>query len=261
MSVKILEIVLLDECPFNPRTEFDGIEELAADIRERGMLHPLLVRPMGAGRFEVVDGARRLRALKLNKAALVDCRIRVMDALQAGLAQLAIAVHKRSLLPLDQARAFRRLMDMHSLSQADLAKSLNRSEDYVKAQLVLLRLPPAAVSAIRRGKLSPTHARYIAKLPTPEARVQAAEKFAANPMSVAKARVEMGQIPAANPNVRGQIAMRDRIGDVLRDAADRAEDSGKHEAAKIIRACARMVEKLEPIEHERSPVASQVALA
>ncbi len=189
--------------PHNPRRTFreEDLAELAASIRQHGVVQPLLVRPLGAGdnRFELVAGERRLRAAML--AGLTDVPVVLRDLNDRQSLEIAIIenVQRADLNAIEEALGYQALIDEHGYTQADLAEILAKSRSHVANTLRLLKLPPEVRSMVEEGALSAGAARTVvtAEDPLPLARrivseslsVREAEALARDPAAVEEASV------------------------------------------------------------------------
>jgi ParB family transcriptional regulator, chromosome partitioning protein len=147
-----LSLDRLDEDPNNPRTEFaeSQINELADDIRERGILQPLVVHPAdAAGRYRIHFGAKRLRAAK--RAGLTEVPVVVRDAPADPYAQVAENHKRHGLTPPDLARFIRARVN-EGESNATIAKRLVMDATTVAHHLALLDLPPILDEALKSGR-------------------------------------------------------------------------------------------------------------
>ncbi len=149
----------------NPRRTFTSseLDELAASLRERGIIQPIVVRPLrsAADSFEIVAGERRWRAAQ--RAGLHEVPVVVIEATDAEALQLAIIenVQRADLNPLEEAEGYRALMDEFSNSQEDIARTVGKSRSYIANTLRLLKLPEKVKGYIHAGKLTAGHARMI----------------------------------------------------------------------------------------------------
>lgn len=161
----MVSILLIDEDPNNPRTEFaeSEIDELADDIRERGLLQPIVVHTAdAAGRYRIHFGAKRLRAAK--RAGLTEVPVVVRDAPADPYAQVAENQKRRGLTPLDLARLIRAKVD-EGESNASIAKRLVMDLTTVAHHLALLDLPPVLDDALKSGRCTSPRTLYeLAKL-------------------------------------------------------------------------------------------------
>ena len=166
-------IELLRRNPDQPRRVFSDLEldELAHSIREKGVLQPLLVRPApGApGEFQIVAGERRWRAAQQAGLRVLPVVVRAdlndLDVLEIGIIE---NVQRQDLKPLEEAQAYRSLMDRFGRTQEDVARTVGKSRSHVANMLRLLALPEGVLAALGSGQLTPGHARAIANAPDPE---------------------------------------------------------------------------------------------
>ena len=170
----------IDPNPRQPRRCFpaESIDALAESIRRYGLLSPLIVKRAG-GRFELVAGERRLRALKRLGCAACDALILPDTGQDTALLALVENLHREPLGYFEEAEAYRAWMDEHHLRQEELAERLLKSPSAVANKLRLLKLPPAVREALQRAGLSERHARALLRL-TGEARQLAAARQAAD---------------------------------------------------------------------------------
>ena len=168
-----------------PRRSFPeaGIKELAASIREVGILQPLVVRSTEAG-FELIAGERRLRAAK--EAGLDRVPVLIRQAGENESIELALVenLQREDLNPLETAAAYQALMDGFGLSKEQLAHRLGKSRAAVTNTLRLARLPEPVTALLQDGQLSEGHARALLGLETEEQMVQLAQRVQTERLSV-----------------------------------------------------------------------------
>ena len=158
--------------PRNPRRDFVEVDlgELAQSIRERGVLQPILVRPVRGEivRFEIIAGERRWRAAQL--ASLHEIPIVSIDATDQQSLEIAIIenVQRADLNAVEEALGYQQLITEFSYSNADLAKILGKSRSHVANTLRLLQLPESVSRMLREGHISAGHARSLLALKDPE---------------------------------------------------------------------------------------------
>jgi ParB/RepB/Spo0J family partition protein len=162
----LIAVALIDESRTNPRKLFDKtqLEELAASIAEYGVLEPLLVREKEKGRYELVAGARRLRAAKMVKLSDVPAMICEFTDAEVFRVQLAENLDRADLTPLEEAEAFGILRDEGNSDQ-EIARIVKRRTPDVVARLALLTLPKKVKDALVSGLLPVGHAEAIARIP------------------------------------------------------------------------------------------------
>src|SRR5437660_312574 len=158
--------------PRNPRRQFADVEldELAASIRERGIIQPILVRTARGtvDQYEIIAGERRWRAAQ--RAGLHDVPVLLIEVSDREALELAIIenVQRADLNALEEAQGYQSLADEFKYSQDDIAKIVGKSRPHVANTLRLLKLPEAVKAYIRVGKLTAGHARALIGLPDPE---------------------------------------------------------------------------------------------
>ncbi len=188
----LLPIDSIEPNPRQPRHHFDeeSLAELAASIRESGLLQPVLVRCVGSRRFELIAGERRLRACRLAGLDRVPAVVREATD-RDGLA-LAIVenVHRADLDPIEEAQAYQALIEEFSLTQADVARRVGRSRSAVANALRLLQLPAATQAEIAAGRISPGHARALLSLGGEAARDALAREIVKRNLNVRDAERE-----------------------------------------------------------------------
>src|SRR3954469_16042057 len=187
-----LPIAFVRPNPRNPRRSYDDQElaDLAQSIREKGVVQPLLVRPLpGSDVYEIIAGERRWRAAQ--KAGLHDVPVVVREASDKEALELALIenVQRSDLNALAEALGYQQLIDEHQFTQAALADAIGKSRPHIANTLRLLKLPEPVLAYIRDGKLSAGHARAILSLPDP---VAAAERIVSEGMSVRDAEALSG---------------------------------------------------------------------
>ena len=155
--------------PNQPRKRFspDGLEELAASIREHGVLQPLTVRKVD-GSFELVSGERRLRAARMAGLSEVPCIVIDVDGVCSSLLALVENLQRRDLDFLEEAMALDRLIHTYDLSQEEAARRIGKSQSAVANKLRLLKLSPRLLDRLRQNGLTERHARALLRLETEE---------------------------------------------------------------------------------------------
>lgn len=168
-STSIIKLSLIDPSPFNPRKEFDKteIDELGEAIKAQGLLQNLIVRPKKGGRFELMGGERRFRALKKISAAEAKCNVVDADDGQALTVQIVENLQRQDLRPLEEAEAFAQLQkqDPTKWTAQEIAKAIGKTDRFVQQRLALTRLAPEARKAFDKGDLNVEAARVLAMAP------------------------------------------------------------------------------------------------
>lgn len=173
--------------PSQPRRRFsqDGLDELAASIREHGVLQPLSVRRGDVG-YELISGERRLRASKLAGLAEVPCILVNVDSEGSSLLALVENLQRRDLDFVEEAAALARLIRTYGLSQEETARRIGKSQSAVANKLRLLRLSPDVLSLLRDAGCTERHARALLCLEEPGEQLAAAKYVVERRLTVAK---------------------------------------------------------------------------
>ncbi len=169
-----IQTILVDPNPHQPRTSFDEapLAELAASIREYGILQPLLVTKSENGRYQLIAGERRLRAAKLAGLAEVPVVLRTLDEQQKLELAIIENIQRENLNPIESALSYRRLIDEFNLSQEDAAKKVGKARSTVANALRLLSLPAEIKQGLVEGKITEGHARSILAIDDREAQIK-----------------------------------------------------------------------------------------
>lgn len=175
--------------PKQPRTRFDddAIASLAASIREVGILQPIVVRRAGDGRYEVIAGERRLRAAKTAGLATVPVVLRDSEDSELLREALIENIHREDLNPIEQAEAFRQLLEELGLTQEELAERVGVSRSHIANTIRLLGLPLEVQQLLTDERLSAGHARALLALGDAEAMTSLGLRVAAEDLSVRQA--------------------------------------------------------------------------
>src|SRR3982751_3035180 len=157
-----IPIDLIDPSPVQPRSHFDerALQELAMSIRENGVVQPVLVRPLGS-RYELVAGERRWRAAQV--AGLQRIPVVIRDIASDKVLELALIenIQREDLNAIEEARAYKNLLETVGLTQESLAQRVGRDRSYITNYIRLLRLPEDLQQLVQEGRLSAGHARTL----------------------------------------------------------------------------------------------------
>ena len=171
--------------PMQPRTYFDeaSLESLAESIRSHGVVQPLLVRRRDGG-YELVAGERRWRAAKI--AGLTRVPVIVKEVPDESLLEIALIenIQREDLNPIEEAQAYKKLIETVGLTQEALASRVGRDRSYITNYLRLLRLPEDLQQLVREGRLSTGHARTLLALSHPDLQRRIARQIIDRGLSV-----------------------------------------------------------------------------
>ena len=193
-----LAIEFLQSGKYQPRKDMseEALEELASSIRAQGIIQPIVVRPIGANKYEIIAGERRWRAAQLAKLDSVPCIIKDVPDEAAVAIALIENIQREDLNPLEEAEAYQRLSQDHQLSQDQIAKQLGKSRVVITNTLRLLRLPMDVRAYIAEGLLTAGHARALLSLMTPEHQRQLAKRIVEENLSVRQVEALVGRSSA-----------------------------------------------------------------
>ena len=169
-TLRHVPIELLRPNPHNPRKHFaeEDLNALAQSLKERGLLQPLVVRPIADGLFEIVAGERRWRASQ--RAGLHDLPVLVRELDDKATLEIALIenIQRSDLNVLEEARAYRQLIEQYGHTQQQLADASGKSRSHIANTMRLMNLPEATQKQIELGQLTAGHARALIATETPE---------------------------------------------------------------------------------------------
>ncbi|MFZ0471578.1 MAG: ParB/RepB/Spo0J family partition protein [Bacteroidales bacterium] len=164
-----IDINSIDSNPFQPRTRFDAqaLEELAASIRQLGIVQPLTVRDSGDGRFQLIAGERRLRASRIAGLTHVPAYVRTAD--DTAMLEMALVenIQREDLDAMEVAITYQRLIEECNLTQEQMSDRVGKQRSTVSNYLRLLRLPAEIQLGIRNRSLTMGHARTLVNIEDP----------------------------------------------------------------------------------------------
>ncbi|MFN3468506.1 MAG: ParB/RepB/Spo0J family partition protein, partial [Novosphingobium sp.] len=169
-GLALLAVAAIEPHPDQPRRHFDeeALEELAQSIAARGVIQPVVVRPLASGRYQLVAGERRWRAAQKARVHEIPAIVRKLEDRDVAALALIENLQREDLNPVEEARAYQRLAETEGLSQAEIAKFVDKSRSHVANMMRLLGLPGAVLDMVVQGGLSMGHARALINAPEPE---------------------------------------------------------------------------------------------
>ena len=195
--VLFLPVSTISPNPGQPRKCFsqEGLEELAASIREHGVLQPLSVRK-AAGGYELISGERRLRAARMAGLQEVPCIVVSVDSEGSSLLALVENLQRRDLDFVEEAAALAKLIRTYDLSQEEAARRIGKSQSAVANKLRLLRLSPQVLTLLREYGCTERHARALLRLEGEDRQLAAARHVVEHRLTVAKTEQYIDQLLA-----------------------------------------------------------------
>ena len=168
-----------------PRRHFDeaAITELADSIRQHGLIQPIVVRPVGSG-YQIVAGERRWRACRMLGMNEIPVLIKELNDHETAQIALIENIQREDLNPIEEAMAFRSLMDEYNMTQEDLAKAVGRSRSAIANSVRLLNLPEEIIEMLRKKELSVGQAKAISAAGSEEEMIAIAKDASAGKITV-----------------------------------------------------------------------------
>lgn len=162
-NIAEIEVRNIDTNPYQPRTEFEEIalQELADSIKEHGLIQPVTVRRIDAGKYQLISGGRRLKACQMLEKETVPAYIRSANDEEMLEMALVENIHRRNLNPMEIAFSYQRLIDECNLTQDEVSKKVSKDRSTVSNFLRLLKLPDIIQCALKEGKISMGHAKCL----------------------------------------------------------------------------------------------------
>lgn len=211
-ELQTLAVDSLQPGKYQPRTRMDpgSLEELAASIKEQGVMQPILVRPVGGGRHEIIAGERRWRAAQLAELADVPCLVREIPDEAALAMSLIENIQREDLNPLEEAAGIQRLIDEFAMTHQQAADAVGRSRPAASNLLRLLQLAKPVQELLMVGDLDMGHARALLPL-DPASQIQIANLVSTRGFSVRETERMVQRLLNPRPNKATQPVDRDLL--------------------------------------------------
>jgi ParB family transcriptional regulator, chromosome partitioning protein len=239
-----LPLHLLQPGKYQPRTRMDegSLYELAESIKSQGVMQPVLVRPVDAGRYEIIAGERRVRAARLAGLDDVPVLVKAVPDEAAAVMALIENIQREDLNPLEEAQGLQRLVTDFQLTHEQAAQAVGRSRSAATNLLRLLNLAPPVQQMLQAGDLDMGHARALLAL-EPAEQVMAANEISARKLSVREAERLVAR-HAENASARerpkraaakpGDVArLEERLADHLATAVDIRLNRGRKRGGEV----------------------------
>lgn len=205
-QILVLPVERIQPNPRQPRSSFtpEALQELANSIRQKGVLQPLIVRQTATpDRYEIVAGERRWRAAQMAQVHELPVIVRDFDDNEVLQVALIENIQRADLNPLEEATAFRQLMDRFGHTQEKLAEALSKSRSHIANLLRLLTLPEDVQAHLREGRLTAGHARALITAPNAS---ELARQVIERGLSVRETeRLAKAPKPAAKPGYANNV--------------------------------------------------------
>ena len=210
-GVQTVRIADIEQNRAQPRKTFDddAITELAESIQQHGILQPILVRPIGEQRYQIVAGERRWRAAKRIGLSEVPVIVRDLNDREASQFALIENLQRENLNPIEEAAGYQLLIDEYGMTQEEVAKTVGRSRPAVANAIRLLNLPASIREYLEKGKLTVGHAKALAAIKDEAAMLELAKRAADGKITVrdieAYAQKQNAEKPQQKPRSQDQI--------------------------------------------------------
>ena len=189
---------------FQPRTVFDpaALDELAASVAQHGVLQPVMVRPSGPGRYELIAGERRFRAAERAGLTRIPALIRETTDEESLVVALIENVQREDLNAVEAARGYRQLLDQFDLTQAELGQQIGKAQSTINHALHLLKLPAEMQESITHGQISSEHGKVLLSVTDKDAQRGLWQRMVDEGISVKQARVLAQGVASAGATSR-----------------------------------------------------------
>ena len=220
-----IAVELIERNPFQTRTRFDEqqLAELATSIAATGVVQPILVRPLGNNRFQLIAGERRWLASRKAGKATIPAMIRAVSDEQAMEMTIVENLQRADLNPMEQARAYERLTRDFKMTQEQMAQRTGKDRTSIANFLRLLRLPIEVQGRVEAGELSFGHARALLALDGPEAILKATQRVTALSMSVRQTESFVQGLLHPDIRAESEIKAKQPLDPNVREAQDRLQ--------------------------------------
>ncbi len=197
-TVRQIPVARIDPTPEQPRLALDqdGLNELAASLREHGVLQPVLLRPLPAGRYQLVAGERRWRAAQMADLETIPALVEEIDDGTALEIAIIENLQREDLSPLDEAAMYRRMTQGYGYSVRKLAQKLGKDKGYIENRLRLADAPSEIRELVSLRKDTVSHAYELMKVEDPRRRKRLADQVARGELTLLRLRARIEGRPA-----------------------------------------------------------------
>jgi len=187
MDKEVVELYLDDIIPnrFQPREVFneEALRELSASIKEHGVIQPIIVRKIG-DKYEIIAGERRYKASALAGLTKIPAIIRNLDDKEASKVALLENLQRKDLTAIEEARTYQKILELDSMTQEELGRTMGKSQAAIANKMRLLSLPDEIQEALLQDQISERHARSLLNLDTSEEQINMLKRIISNRMTV-----------------------------------------------------------------------------
>ncbi|MDD4141511.1 MAG: ParB/RepB/Spo0J family partition protein, partial [Bacteroidales bacterium] len=185
-AISEIPIDNIEANPFQPRNEFEetALQELSDSIKEHGVIQPVTVRQIDNGKYQLISGERRLKAVTMLKMATIPAYIRVADDEQMLEMALVENIQRKNLNPIEVAISYQRLIEECNITQEELSKKVSKDRSTVSNYLRLLNLPDLVQCALKEGRITMGHAKPLSSVTDENAAIEFLRIIIENNLSV-----------------------------------------------------------------------------
>lgn len=222
-----LEVNKIEPNRFQPRTIFNDekIQELAQTIHTHGMIQPIVVRKLDEDRFELIAGERRWRAVTSLEWEHIPAIIREMSDTETASVALIENLQREELTVIEEAKAYARLLELHSLTQEALAQRLGKNQSTIANKLRLLKLPEPVQEALLQKIITERHARALIKLKNPEKQLEVLQLIIDQDLNVKQTEEKIASLESKNDTPKKKRAQLKGISKDIRIAMNTIRQS------------------------------------
>ena len=206
MDREIVDLYLDDIIPnrFQPREVFneEALKELAQSIKMHGVFQPIIVRKIG-DKYEIIAGERRYKASVIAGLTKIPAIVRNLDDKEASKIALLENLQRRDLTPIEEARTYQKILELDSMTQEELGKTMGKSQGTIANKMRLLTLPDEVQDALMYDKISERHARSLLNLNSQEVQISMLKKIINNRLTVRELDDEIRKIKGEPVNTHG----------------------------------------------------------
>lgn len=224
MKIVYIPLESIRPNPYQPRARFteSSLRELAASIENFGILQPISVRKFGEDQYELIAGERRLRAAKLAGLSFIPAIISEIQDKDSAMIALIENIQRENLDFIEEAESYQQLINIHDLTQEQIAERVGKSQSTIANKLRILKLSKTVRDVLLKEELSERHGRALLKIPDEELQLEALKKIVQHDLNVKKTEElvdgiregiirggqDEGSTTAKRRNIKGLINMR-----------------------------------------------------
>lgn len=234
VASRLVPVDRIEANPDQPRMVWDetSLDELASSVREHGILQPILVRPLPAGRFQLIAGERRWRAAMKAGLAAIPAMIEEIDDDTALEIAIIENLQREDLSPVDEAMMYERMTSQHGYSVRKLAQKVGKDKGYIENRLRLADAPPEIKQLVSLRKDTLSHAYELMKVEDPRRRQRLAEQVARGELTLIKLRERVdGRLSRARATGRATQEVPDDVADAVPRSSSPLKDASGTAAA------------------------------